>query len=114
MSAVEIKKDDVVKLYRQLSQVEVGQINLSQMGDWVKDNKVPYSAKTLTENFQLLHKVARKSNENQFLDFVLSGEVPEIKLTAKEMEVIKGGLTPWVPYAIYAGGYLLYDFFGRR
>lgn len=96
MSAFKVSKEEVGQVYESLRKIEVAQIDHSKMGEWAKSNNSPFTGNVLKDNFQLLHKLARNSTVAQFTDFVIEGEMPATKLTAKEMESIKGGLSPYI------------------
>ena len=64
------------------------------------------------EGIVLLRKVARSCREEEFVDFTSNNQIPAVKLTPAEMEVLKGGITP-VIFVVGAGlaiaGYLMRD-----
>ena len=41
---------------------------------------------------RMVHRVAQSVEEGEFLGFMTSGEIPAIKLDAKEMELLRGGI----------------------
>ena len=43
-------------------------------------------------SFSLFHRVANQVNEQEWLEFVQTSQLPAIKLSAKEMELVRGGI----------------------
>ena len=49
------------------------------------------SEKNALGSFHLLHKVANQVDEKQWLNFVETNELPPLKLSAEDMELVRGG-----------------------
>jgi hypothetical protein len=49
-------------------------------------------------------KLAKNCSEDEFIEFTQSGHLPALKLTAHEMQLMKGGLTPIGVMFLIVGG----------
>jgi hypothetical protein len=88
MQSEQIGKQDLESIYNLFN--EVG----DNIDDYVKDKKI--IGEELSQ-FIVMHKVARNSdNFDSFNLSVSSNELPAVKLTLQELELLKGGIAPLV------------------
>lgn len=84
-----------IELYNKLRATDPANFDAAQISkivaQHVKDGKVkdPKFAET---SFRLLHRVARSVDQNEWEQFTKDGQVPPLKLSAEEMELVRGGL----------------------
>lgn len=60
------------------------------MAELKKQGKVKNTEAAGT-SFRIIQRVAHQVDEKAWLDFAKTGDLPPIKLTPKEMEVVRGG-----------------------
>jgi hypothetical protein len=99
-TAQKLTGEQAAQLYNGLrSKVDLSVIN---WGEQKGMNKV---------QFETIHKVANSSTQEEFTDFIINNQVPAIKLSAKEMEMIKGGVVPIIAYVAYG---LMAAYYGKK
>jgi len=74
-----------------------------------RGEKVPHEIKNLNPNAaKVIKKIAKSVSDEEFADFLKNQQVPAIKLSNKELEVLIGGKFPWIAalgsIAAVAGG----------
>lgn len=72
-----LTKQQAQQLYREFSKSTLNPQIQKALKDW--------------KDLSLASKVAKNTTEEEFITFIVEHEVPALKLTPKEMEVIKGG-----------------------
>jgi hypothetical protein len=58
----------------------------------VKSQQGSLSREQIKTTTRIAHRVALSVDETEFTDFMVTGDVPAIKLNPKEMELLKGGI----------------------
>lgn len=85
----QISIDQARDLYSVFGKLDTGSAELTK---YLDSKNIP-GAQKITE---VLKKIANNCSEKEFIDYVMTNETPAIKLTNEEMEVIKGGITPYI------------------
>ena len=89
-----------VVLYKKLRSIPVGAFDAKKIKEiMAQKNDDLLSEPGMIDTASLFHKVASQVSESQWVDFINTQEVPPVKLTSKEMELLKGGkcfLSRWI------------------
>ena len=81
MKKENFSKKDLVGIYRMLPKIKVN----NDVNQYLAKNKIS------KDQLQVFKGLASKMNEEEFVLFASKGEIPAVKLTTKELEMIKGG-----------------------
>ena len=109
-----IEEKEALKFYAKWHPVDPAKISQGDLEkyfkDWTKEGREMKDPVAARRGFQLLHRVARETNETQWSQFAKTGEMPPIKLSAEEMEVARGGIviaTVALGVALFMGAYTI-------
>ena len=109
-----IEEKEALKFYAKWHPVDPAKITEAELDtyfkDWTKERRDMKDPVAARRSFQLLHRVARQTNEVQWKQFANTGEMPPIKLSAEEMEVARGGIviaTVALGVALFMGAYTI-------
>lgn len=89
----EIKAADAMKFYSRWHAVDPKSLTAKDLEVLLKDldaSKMKSNFK-VRENFQLMHRIAHATTDAEWMDFAKTGEMPPLKLTSEEMELVRGG-----------------------
>ena len=89
---VQSTEDQARSLYKEYKKIPLAMIQgtsesviLERMGKAAK-------SKAIAAEIKLFGRVAHQVSESEFIDAIVNNEVPPVKLTPEEMEVLRGGL----------------------
>ena len=74
------------EIYRAIKTKAHGQTDRS-----LREQAMAVNPQLTDESFMILKRIARDYSETEFVEALTKGVLPPIKLTNKEMEVIRGG-----------------------
>lgn len=88
-----LESQEVKLIYQSLRATPLKDITNAKSEDMLKriDSKgLNLNLETMS-SLKLLGRIAHQCSETDFYDFVIENDLPPLKLTAQEMEMIKGG-----------------------
>ncbi len=84
------KRDQALKSYRALRGMPADQLGKEAISKMLKTGNLK-NLNVTPEAFQLVHKIAMNTDEKNWTEFLETKELPAMKLTHSELEVLKGG-----------------------
>lgn len=78
-----ISRDHALQIYRKLRSLEGSDIQVEGLSK---------------DRVSLIKKIAQNTDQDEFADLVINQEIPAIKLSIKEMETVRGGISRDIMY----------------
>lgn len=88
-----LNKNDVKTTYEVLRNFDSYKQNFEKIKDIVPEVEKKIGAANFYTVFHLFSRIAKNTTESEFAKIIESNELPAIKLTKEEQELIKGGRT---------------------
>ena len=120
----DISNEEAAKLFAQFKAVPADAWNEApseELGKALRESgeSLPegIGEREFTTGIRILGQVAHEYDQETFVDVIRTGEMPPMKLSPKEMEVIRGGIIGWVvagAAAVTAGAHLVGRWYGMK
>jgi|JI10StandDraft_1071094.scaffolds.fasta_scaffold101901_2 hypothetical protein len=88
-----LNKDDVKTTYEILRNFDSYKQNFEKIKDLVPEVEKKIGAANFETVFKLFSRVAKSTTESEFAKIIETNELPPIKLSKEEQELVKGGRT---------------------
>lgn len=75
------------------------EVDTTKMAAALREHRPNLNQEDLWRVLPVVSKIARQATESEWANFMNSQEVPVIKLSATEMEAMRGGIAPLLLYA---------------
>jgi len=89
---VQVTEDQARSIYKEYKKIPLATIQGTSESDILERMGKNAKSKSVAAEIKLFGRVAHQVSETEFIDAMVKNELPPLKLTPQEMEVLRGGL----------------------